>query len=79
MPRIVTRTAAIQKLAIDNDIKPTAHAIAMAADVTYEIMRKTLNNDAPPSDKTMASLMALFRNASWYDLFALTDDDALAG
>lgn len=69
MARIIARSTAIKKLAIDRGIKPTAHGIAGAAGITYETMRKTLNGEAP-SDKTMAALMEFF-GTGWDELFSL--------
>lgn len=69
MTRIIARVTAIKKLAIDRDINPSAHAIANATGITYELMRRTLNGETP-SEKTMAALMLYF-GVPWDNLFYL--------
>lgn len=72
MSRIIAKTTDIKHYAIDKGIKPTAHGIAGATGVTYEIMRKALAGDTV-SDKTMASLMDYF-GRSFDELFALVSN-----
>jgi hypothetical protein len=72
--RIVARVNTIKKLAIDRDVNPTAHGIANAAGITYEMMRRVFN-DGTLSEKTMAALMTFF-DAQWDDLFYLESPEA---
>jgi hypothetical protein len=76
MPRIVARTPSIQKLAIDRGIKPSAHAVAAATGVTYELVRRAFNGDSP-SDKTISAFLSYF-GVAFEELFDNRDETSPA-